>query len=94
MLVEDQISAIKLSPYYDSAALLSTNLSMAKVKEIRERKYERVYLCLDNDATAEAVRLAVSLRYKLPGLQIIGLEKDIKDYNEEEMDSFLKRLEN
>ena len=94
VIVEDQISAIKVSPYYDSAALLSTNLSMAKVKEIRERKYERVYLCLDNDATSVAVQLAVSLKYKLPGLQIVGLEKDIKDYNEEEMDSFLKKLEN
>lgn len=94
VLVEDQISAIKLSPYYDSAALLSTNLSMAKVKEIRERKYEKVFLCLDNDATSVAVQLAVSLKYKLPGLQIIGLEKDVKNMNEEEMDSFLKRLEN
>jgi len=92
VLVEDQISAIKLSPYYDSAALLSTNLSMAKVKEIRERKYEKVFLCLDNDATSVAVQLAVSLKYKLPGLRIIGLAKDVKDYNPEELTAFLEKL--
>lgn len=93
VIVEDQVSAIKLSSFYDSVALLSTNLSEAKVKEIADKKYPRVYLCLDNDATNVAVNLMIKLRYKLPSLQMIGLDKDIKNMNKEEFASFLNKLE-
>lgn len=93
VIVEDQVSAIKLSSFYDSVALLSTNLSEAKVKEIADKKYPRVYLCLDNDATSVAINLMIKLRYKLPSLQMIGLDKDIKNMNKEEFASFLNKLE-
>ena len=92
VLVEDQVSAIRVAPFFHSAALMGVNLSDAKVEEIRKRKYKVVYLCLDNDATGQAVRLALKLRNKLPQLQVIGLDKDIKDMNEEEFQSFLNRL--
>lgn len=93
VIVEDQVSAIKLSSFYDSVALLSTNLSDAKVKEIESKKYSRIYLCLDNDAVGVAVNLMVKLRSKLPQLQMIGLAKDIKNMDKEEFASFLNKLE-
>lgn len=94
VIVEDQVSAIRVSSFYDSVALLSTNFSEAKVKEVKARGYSRVFLCLDNDATAVAVRLAVALRTQLPQLRIIGLPKDIKNMDKEEFESFLTKLQN
>src|SRR5690606_20050617 len=51
VLVEDQVSAIKIAPHHHSLALLGTNLNEPKIEEILEQepKYERIYLCLDND---------------------------------------------
>lgn len=93
VIVEDQVSAIRLSSFYDSVALLSTNLSPAKIKEIGEKDYKKVVLCLDNDATALAVKLTVTLRSKIKNLQMVGLAKDVKDMNQEEFDTLLKNLE-
>lgn len=93
VIVEDQISAVKVSEYYDSAALLGTNFSEAKVKEVKARGYKRIYLCLDNDATGVAVRLILKYRSALPQLQVIGLDKDIKNMDEEEFETFLAKLE-
>lgn len=90
IIVEDQMSAIKMAPYLDSLALLGTNLSEAKVNEILEqKKYKHIYLCLDNDATMEAVRTQLKWRHKLPNMCIQGLGTDIKDMNDEEFTAFL-----
>lgn len=94
VLVEDQVSAIKLAPHYHAAALLGVNLSDAKVKEIKDQvpAYKYVYLCLDNDATRESIRTALHLRSTFPNLRVQGLEKDIKNMSNEELEVFLSRL--
>jgi hypothetical protein len=94
ILVEDQMSAIKVAPHFHSAALLGTNISDAKVHEmlLQPEQYERIYLCLDNDATYEAVRQQLALRNRLKNLLVLGLPKDIKNMNDIEFKEYLERI--
>jgi DNA primase len=89
------VSAIKLAPYYDTMALLGTNLSEAKVNEIVEHgaHYENIWLCLDNDATGESIKLVLKWRDWLKTLRVRGLEKDIKDMTDTELDTFMVSLQ-
>lgn len=94
MLVEDQVSAIKLAPYVHSLALLGTNLSDAKVEEINSitPQYEQVYISLDNDATYEAIKMQLANRSKIKGLLVAALGQDIKDMNKEDFDNYVQQL--
>lgn len=92
VIVEDQVSAIKLAPYLHAVALLGTNLSEAKVEEIREEGYDHIHLALDNDATMEAVKAQLKWQHRLPQLCVRGLAKDIKDMNDEEFTALLPSL--
>lgn len=79
-----------MAPHVDAVALLGTNLSEAKVEEIiATRKYDRIYVCLDNDATWQAIKLTLKWKHRLPQLGVRGLGKDIKDMNDEEFTEFL-----
>lgn len=93
VLVEDQMSAIKVAGRYHSMALLGTNLSDAKIEEIKQLGYKRVFLSLDNDATAEAIKIQIANRSKLPNLLVMALQKDIKDMKPDEMEEYFNRLE-
>jgi len=74
----------------DAVALLGVNLSEAKVMEILDtKKYDTVYLCLDNDATMEAIKTQLRWRHKLPMMQVRGLGTDIKDMSNDQFDKFL-----
>lgn len=87
------MSAIKMAPHMHAIALLGTNLSEAKVDEIRENNpgYEHIILALDNDATHEAIKLQLRWASRLPGMCIQSLPKDIKDMNDDEFTDWLKR---
>jgi len=89
------MSAIKLAPYHHAIALLGTNLSEAKVDEINANKkgYKHITLCLDADATYEAIKLQLKWAGKLPGMCMQALETDIKDMDDEEFADLLKRLQ-
>jgi DNA primase len=86
------MSAIKMATHMHSVALLGTNLSEAKVSEILEGDYEHIFLCLDNDAIPEAIRLQITWRAKIPQMQLVALPKDIKDMDDDEFKKFLTRL--
>ena len=92
VIVEDQMSALKLTPYVHSVALLGVNLSEAKVDEIKLQKYKRVVLSLDNDAIPIAIKLVLKWRDRLPGLRILGIARDIKDMNQEELKEYVRRV--
>jgi hypothetical protein len=95
VIVEDQMSAIKLAPYVHALALLGTNLSEAKVNEIPKTgpdKYDNIYLCFDNDAIGTAVKTQLDWVSVLPNMRILGLQKDIKDMTDDEFTVFLERL--
>lgn len=89
IIVEDQLSAVRASRYLSSVALLGTNLSEERVAEIRRTGNSPVYLALDNDAISSAVKYVVKYRSVLP-LQLVRLDKDIKDMSEEELEVLAK----
>lgn len=90
VLLEDQVSAIRLAPKVHTAALLGTNLSEAKIDELYSvhKDYETIYICLDADATWQAIKLQLKWRERIPNLQIRGLGKDVKDLTDEEFKLF------
>ena len=93
VVVEDQPSAVRLAEAgLDSVALLGVLLNPARIQEIRRQNYERVWLALDNDATAHAVKLGWQLRARLPQLRIKALNKDVKDMSPEEFQSFVDEV--
>lgn len=89
VVVEDQTSALKLSQDTHAAALLGTYLSESKAEEIRDQKYRYVYLCLDADATNQAITQALKLNHILPNIRVVALKQDIKDMNEHDYIKFL-----
>lgn len=93
IIVEDQVSAIKMADYMHSVALLGTNLNESKLNEIKAGEYDHVYLCLDNDATSTAIMASIKYRASLPQLQVVGLTKDIKNMDDDELEEFRKKLE-
>lgn len=86
IIVEDQLSAVRASAYLTSVALLGTDLSYNKVNEIKDIGRFPVLLALDNDAIAKAVKYVQQYRSVLP-MQLVRLDKDIKDMTHEEADA-------
>lgn len=94
VLVEDQFSAIKLGQHVHTLSLMGTHLSEEKVEEILLGDYKKVFICLDADATRDAIVLQHRWRRVINGLQVYALRnKDIKDMNEDEIDSVLFDLQ-
>lgn len=87
------MSAIKVADTYHTMALLGTHLSEAKAEEILSgEKYDHIYICLDADATGEAIKMQLAWRNKIPNMRVIGLEKDIKDMDDVEFDTFILKV--
>lgn len=82
LIVEDQVSAMRMAPYMHTVALLGTHISQEKVDEMKAGDYKHIVLCLDNDATGEAIKLALKWQSQIP-ICIRGLMKDIKDMDDE-----------
>jgi hypothetical protein len=80
---------MRLAPDVHSLSLMGVNLSDAKVEEIVAHGYKRVLLSLDNDATYAAIKLQLKYRRKIKGLEVAGLQKDIKDMTTGEFDDYL-----
>lgn len=92
IIVEDQLSAIRASDYLTSVALLGTHLNENRVSEIRRASGNgRVYLALDGDAWATAVKYAILYRNQLK-LQLVKLNKDLKNQTDEELSNLIASL--
>lgn len=89
VIVEDIVSALRLIPYVDSVSLLGTGLGYPKQSEIRRLMYDRVVLALDEDATAKALRIKKDTRLVIPNMEVMYLDKDIKDQTPEELEEKL-----
>lgn len=92
VVVEDQVSALRLAPHVHAVALLGTHISDAKAEELKAGKYKHIYLSLDADATFTAIKLQLQWVSVLPNLRIVGLGQDIKDMNNEAFEQYLKRI--
>ena len=90
LVVEDQLSAIRLSDYTDSVAILGTDLLRAVIQDIRRHRYDTVWLALDNDAIKRAFELRRRLQGELPNMRVMYLEKDFKNMTQEEMETKLE----
>lgn len=96
VIVEDTVSALRLSPYCTVLALLGTTLSREAAQEIATyAPTHDVRVALDADATAKAVDMARNLRGWLPAQAVtyhVLKDKDIKDMDQTEFDDTLDVL--
>lgn len=80
ILVEDQISAIKLAACgYNAVALLSTNVNLAKVRMIQEAGADRIIIALDADATKTAFKIARDYGLAFEKAKVVIMSQDVKD---------------
>lgn len=85
VVVEDVLSALRLTDHTDAVALLGTNFAIKSQTEIATQGYKNIYLALDPDASKKAARLVRQNKSKLPGLKLKLLDKDVKDMTHEEL---------
>ena len=78
VLVEDYLSARKLSNILPTVALLGTHLSEEAALEIR-KYYTRIVLALDLDAVEKATKLREQWKGLFEAIDIVILQKDVKD---------------
>jgi hypothetical protein len=78
VVVEDAISACAVSriPEYTGVALLGTNLSPLQKTQLR--RFERVIICLDKDASQKSLLLARRLEGPRTEATVRFLENDLK----------------
>jgi len=84
VLVEDILSAVKLSRYIPTVALLGTNLSYAMVEDLKQG-INKIILALDPDAVDKALRYKEKYSLYFKEIVVVHLSKDPKDLSEEEI---------
>lgn len=87
VIVEDQLSAIRLSKYTSSVALMGTHLNGPRVFELLASRPTKMHLWLDADAFDKAVKYAI--QYKC--FSVCKLEKDVKNLSEPELIQLLTK---
>lgn len=97
VLVEDQISAVRMAAKLNTVALLGTVLSLDKVNEIvteftSKREDSFVIMCLDKDATTKAIQYRKHYGLALRNFIPIFLSKDIKDMQFVEFTDLVKEI--
>jgi DNA primase len=90
-VVEDCPSACSVSVLVSGLSLMGTSLLSEHMDIIK--KYEKVYVALDKDATSKAILMVRRLRNYVP-TKLIVLNKDLKDMNKGERDELIKRYIN
>jgi len=77
VLVEDILSAIKVSKVKPCAALLGTNLTKPMVAQLQEIGIKTVYLMLDGDALQKAIRIRHAKGHFFWNFFIIPISKEL-----------------
>ena len=86
VLVEDQISAVRLQPWYTTVSLLGTSLTPEGAMEIANYKPTRVTIALDEDAVNTAYKLRKWYGLLFPAVDVVHLSKDVKHMTDEEIE--------
>lgn len=90
VMVEDQISALRVSKFANAVSLMGTNLNNEKVLELRKCQAPSFILALDEDATQTAVRYKRQFDELFPGgLKMVYLKRDLKDCHDDEIKTVL-----
>ena len=88
-LVEDMPSAIRLSEYVPTAALLGTYIDREEAARHAKMGIRRLYIALDEDATNKAYHYAEKLSTLFYTVTVIKLDKDIKNCSNTEIEGIL-----
>lgn len=91
VVVEDIPSAVRCSRYCDSVALCGSGCSTDYANEIAAH-YRNVVWALDEDATAQAIRLMRQHALLFDTSRVLVLQEDMKDMTEEELHELLQDL--
>lgn len=86
ILVEDQISAVKLSRLWTTVALLGTSLSHEGAQEIAGVRPDHVTIALDADAINTAYKLKKWYGLLFDSTDVIHLRKDVKDMSQRQIE--------
>mgnify|MGYP003131251590 FL=1 len=82
ILVEDAASACSVSEVFTGVALLGTNLKDLDLSLLK--KFHKVYICLDPDATRKALDIQKYLCYVVPS-NVIRITDDLKYFGSQEI---------
>ena len=82
ILVEDAASACAVSKIFTGVALLGTNLKHADLTFLK--KFHKVHICLDPDATRKSLDIQKYLCYLVPS-NVIRIKDDLKYFGSQEI---------
>lgn len=89
VVVEDQISALRAAEFCTSVALLGTEMSQEKFEEIvRVAGNKTIWLALDKDALKKGFELLKRYRLYFPNLNLLFIQKDIKNLTTSQLQSY------
>lgn len=88
-LVEDQLSAIRLSKYENALALMGTHLTDSLLADIKKGGFTHLVICLDADAMATAIKLASRIDSLFKEVRVRSPKKDLKNMTPQELRKFL-----
>jgi hypothetical protein len=91
VLVEDAISALKVSRHFQVACLHGSHITLEMLLEILEITgvKQEIILALDRDATGKALKFIVEWRFLAPNFRAVPLSKDLKYSNDAEIKEIL-----
>ena len=92
VLVEDLVSAAKVSQHCNAAALLGTHLTKEMLDDLVIH-CDEVYIWLDPDATNKASKLGRELSLVFPVCKVLVSEQDPKDLPHNRIGEILERAE-
>tara|TARA_Y100000004_G_scaffold132586_1_gene149714 strand:- start:154 stop:936 length:783 start_codon:yes stop_codon:yes gene_type:complete len=90
IIVEDVVSALVLCKYCVGIALLGTNLLQTHIDVLK--KYKKVGIALDKDASKKAVKLVDDLSLNL-NTKFLLLEEDIKEMIDEDIKKLVDKVD-
>jgi len=90
IIVEDVVSALKLSKFCVGIALLGTNLLQSHIDVIK--KYKKVGVALDKDATKKALKLADDLSLNM-NVKFLMLDADVKEMLDEDVEKLVSKVD-
>jgi hypothetical protein len=88
VVVEDSVSAIKVSRVCDSSELLGSNLNLHKANGLA-RIYDNLVIWLDSDKLKSALKFRDKYGIMFKSVRVIHTEKDPKEYSTYEIDNIL-----
>lgn len=90
VLVEDFVSAIKISRLYAALPLFGASVPTSVIVQLCERKYVKVVIWLDRNKAASSMVFRLKLSQFLPDVRVVLSELDPKGYTIDEIDERIR----